>query len=105
MVSRVRAERARVSTHRSVAHALNGAASDLDDEECGSVVDVLSGVLCDRVSAGVLSRSDARMVWLTRAGGFRPVEVADRFLMSPDTFRRRRHRVVCRLADSLAPGE
>lgn len=45
-----------------------------------------------------LSAQDAELVWLTRAMGYAPADLTDRFGATPSSLRRRRHRVERQLA-------
>jgi hypothetical protein len=62
----------------------------------------LSSFLRDEVAAGVISSSDAELVWLTRIAGFPPADVTARFGQTADTLRRRRHRIEGRLVAEAA---
>lgn len=61
--------------------------------------ELLTTVLDEARNAGAVSASDAELVWLTRVGGFQPVELAERFGVNGDCLRRRRQRAEARLID------
>ena len=63
-----------------------------------SPADRLAGVLGEASERGAVSRDDAALVWLTRVGGYQPVELETRFDATGDCLRRRRHRAEARLA-------
>ncbi|MGD9755312.1 MAG: hypothetical protein AB7W59_30330 [Acidimicrobiia bacterium] len=58
----------------------------------------LASVLDEASQRGAVSRDDAALVWLTRVGGYQPVELEARFDATGDCLRRRRHRAEARLA-------
>jgi DNA-binding CsgD family transcriptional regulator len=65
-----------------------------------SAAEQLAGVLARHVRAGTITPMEGQMVWLTRSAGYRPTDIARRYGLSADTFRRRRHRIEARLADA-----
>lgn len=80
----------------TVLTATTSAASPAEPEE--SPAARLASVLGEASQRGAVSRDDAALVWLTRVGGYQPVELETRFDATGDCLRRRRHRAEARLA-------
>jgi hypothetical protein len=66
-----------------------------------TVAEQLAQVLARHVQEGTITAIEGQMVWLTRSCGYRPTDIAGRYGLSADTFRRRRHRIEARLADAV----
>lgn len=62
-----------------------------------SPAELLAEVLDDARTQGAVSASDVELVWLTRIGGYQPVELESRFGVNGDCLRRRRQRAEARL--------
>ena len=62
-----------------------------------SPAELLAEVLDDAHTHGAVSASDIELVWLTRIGGYQPMELEDRFGVNGDCLRRRRQRAEARL--------
>ena len=62
-----------------------------------TAAELLAEVLDDARTHGAMSASDVELVWLTRIGGYQPVELEGRFGVNGDCLRRRRQRAEARL--------
>jgi hypothetical protein len=62
-----------------------------------TAAELLAEVLDHARSHGAVSRSDVELVWLTRIGGYQPVELENLFRANGDCLRRRRQRAEARL--------